>query len=255
MRIDGLELIQAQQRFYPQQEIAADVVGYVNDDHKGQAGIELSQQSLLERHTKDVTLRRTGDGSILPDQVPPGFLNIDDYQLRLTIDTRLHRAAQAALRQQIKAFNAKRGTVVVMDVRDGSLLTLVSEPSYDPNQYFKYPLERFKNWAVADLYEPGSTFKPLNVAIALETKSIQPSSVFNDEGRITIAGWPIEDFDYSSVGGRGPISIGDILKYSSNVGMVHIIQQMKPSLYYSWLRRMGLGNPPGSIYPQKFIAS
>ncbi|UBF29061.1 penicillin-binding protein 2 [Kovacikia minuta CCNUW1] len=251
LRIDGLELIQAQQRYYPQQDVTADVVGYVNDDHKGQAGVELSQQKILERRTQDVVMRQTGDGSLLPDQVPPGFLNIDDYQLRLTIDTRLQRIAQAALRQQIKAFNAKRGVVIVMDARDGSLLTLVSDPSYDPNQYFKYPLDRFKNWAVTDLYEPGSTFKPLNVAIALETKSVQPNSVFNDEGRIFIGGWPIEDFDFSSTGGRGPLPIADILKYSSNVGMVHIVQQMKPSLYYDWLRRLGLGEVTGVDLPSE----
>lgn len=249
LRIDGLELIQQQQRFYPQQEVAADVVGYVNDDHKGQAGIELSQQNLLERRTKAVTMRRTGDGSMLPDQVPAGFLNIDDYQLRLTIDTRLQRIALAALRQQIKAFSAKRGVVIVMDARDGSLLTLVSEPSYDPNQYYKYPVERFKNWAVADLYEPGSTFKPLNVAIALQTKSIQPGSTFNDEGQISVGGWPIQNFDYSSAGPRGTVTVSDILKYSSNVGMVHIVQEMKPSLYYSWLKRLGLGEVTGIDLP------
>ncbi|MGA7935736.1 MAG: penicillin-binding protein 2 [Kovacikia sp.] len=251
LRLDGLELIQQQQRFYPQQEVAADVVGYVNDEHKGQAGVELSQQNLLVRRTKEVTMRRTGDGSMLPDQVPAGFLNIDDYQLRLTIDTRLQRIALAALRQQIKAFNAKRGVVIVMDVRDGSLLTLVSEPSYDPNQYFKYPLERFKNWAVADLYEPGSTFKPLNVAIALQTKAIQPNSTFNDEGQITVGGWPIQNFDYSSAGARGTVTVSDILKYSSNVGMVHIVQAMKSSLYYNWLKRLGLGEVTGIDLPSE----
>jgi cell division protein FtsI (penicillin-binding protein 3) len=245
LQLDGLELLQQQERFYPQRQLAAEVVGYVDVDHKGQAGIELSQQQLLERTVKAVRLTRMGDGSLMPDQVPGGFLNVDDLHLQLTIDTRLQKAAIAALKPQIKSFNAKRGTVIVMDVRDGSLLTLASEPSYDPNHYSDYPVERFKNWALADLYEPGSTFKPINVAIALESGSIQADSVFNDEGQIYVEDWPIENFDFSYAGGRGSVSVTDIIKYSSNVGMVHIVQQIKPLVYYTWLKRLGLGELVG----------
>ncbi|MCL6433041.1 MAG: penicillin-binding protein 2 [Leptolyngbyaceae cyanobacterium HOT.MB2.61] len=251
LRIDGLELIQHQQRFYPQQDLTADVVGYVNDDQKGQAGIELSQQNLLERRAKDVRLRRAGDGSFLPDDVPSGFLNMDALQLQLTIDNRLQRAGLNALRQQIKQFNAKRGAVIVMDARDGSLLSLVTAPSYDPNLYYKYPVERFKNWAITDLYEPGSTFKPINVAIALEDGAIKSNSMFYDEGQIIIAGWPIQNYDFSTSGGRGSISVTDIIKFSSNVGMVHIVQQIKPAAYYRWLKRLGMGELTGIDLPSE----
>jgi len=249
--LDGLELVQYQQRLYPQQDITADVVGYVDADHKGQSGAELSQRSVLERVVKAVRLKRMGDGSLLPDQVPSGFLNVDDLQLQLTIDTRLQRIALTALKQQMKQFNAKRGTVLAMDVRDGSLLTLASTPSYDPNQYFKYPVERFKNWALSDLYEPGSTFKPINVAIALQTRSVKPDSIFNDEGEIYVSGWPIQNFDFSTAGGRGAVSVSDILKYSSNVGMVHIVQTIKPDIYYTWLKKLGLGEVTGIDLPSE----
>jgi len=251
LRTDGLELLQSQQRLYPQQEMAAAVLGYVNDDHKGQAGLELSQQKLLERVSKPVQLRRMGDGSLMPDQVPGGFLNLDDWQLQLTLDSRLQRVAIAALQQQVKKFSAKRGAVIVMDVHDGALLTLVATPSYDPNQYFKYSLDRFKNWALSDLYEPGSTFKPLNVAIALETGSVKPESAFYDEGQIQVGGWPIQNFDYSTSGGRGRITLTEILEYSSNVGMVHVVQQIKPSVYYTWLKRLGIGDPVGIDLPSE----
>ncbi len=251
LQADGLELLQSQQRLYPQQDLMATVLGYVNDDHKGQAGIELSQQKLLERLAKPVKLRRMGDGSLMPDQVPGGFLNVDDWQLQLTLDSRLQRVAIAALQQQVKKFSAKRGAVIVMDVQDGSLLTLASTPSYDPNEYFKYPVERFKNWAISDLYEPGSTFKPINVAIALETGSIKPDSTFYDEGQIQVGGWPIENFDYSTSGGRGRITLTEILEYSSNVGMVHVEQQIKPSVYYTWLKRVGMGDPVGIDLPSE----
>ncbi|MBD2018759.1 penicillin-binding protein 2, partial [Leptolyngbya sp. FACHB-36] len=238
LQLDGLERLQYQQRLYPQQDLMASVVGYVNDDHKGQAGVELSQQNALERSVKAVRLSRMGDGSLMPDQVPRGFLNLDDLQLKLTLDSRLQGVATAAMGQQLKAFGAKRGAVIVMDVRDGSLLTLATSPSYDPNHYYKYPVELYKNWALTDLYEPGSTFKPINVAIALEAKTIKPDSVIDDEGQITIDGWTIGNFDGS---GKGPISITDVLRYSSNVGMVRIAQTMKPDLYYDRLKRLGIG--------------
>ncbi|MBD2034784.1 penicillin-binding protein 2 [Leptolyngbya sp. FACHB-321] len=251
LKADGLELLQSQQRLYPHKDMAADVLGYVNDEHKGQAGLELSQQRLLERIVSPVRLRRMGDGSLMPDQVPGGFLNVDDWQLQLTLDSRLQRVAIAALQQQVTKFDAKRGTVIVMDVRDGSLLTLASTPSYDPNQYFKYPLDRFKNWALSDLYEPGSTFKPINVAIALETGSVKPDTPFYDEGQIQVSGWPIQNFDYSSSGGRGNITLSEILEYSSNVGMVHVVQQIKPSVYYTWLKRLGMGELVGIDLPSE----
>ena len=246
LAIDGLERIPAQQRLYPQHQLMGDIVGYVNDEHAGQAGLELSQQNLLERSVKAAKLRRMGDGSVMPDQVPGGFLSQDDLHLQLTLDSQLQRSAQTALQQQMKAYSAKRGAVIVMDVKDGSLLVLAEEPTYDPNEYYKFPIERYKNWALSDLYEPGSTFKPINVAIALEAKAIKPTDVFDDPGEITVAGWSINN---SGGGGHGTISVTEIIKYSSNIGMVRIVQQMKPSVYYDWLMKLGLGKTVGIDLP------
>lgn len=251
LSLDGLELIQHQERLYPQQDLFANVVGYVNVDRQGQAGVEYSQQKLLERAVQTVRLSRTGSGALIPDQVPGGFLHVDDLRLQLTLDSRLQRAARFALQQQVKQYQAKRGTVMVMDARDGAILAMVSEPSYDPNQYYKFDVELFKNWALSDLYEPGSTFKPLTVAIALETGAVTPNSVFNDEGQIYVDNWPISNHDFDSVGGRGPLTLAQILQYSSNIGMVHIAQQMPAATYYSWLEKLGLGQRIGIDLPSE----
>ncbi|HEY9611478.1 MAG TPA: penicillin-binding protein 2 [Allocoleopsis sp.] len=241
LQANGLELIQQYSRLYPQQDLAADVVGYVDVDHRGQAGVEYSKEELLERAVRTLRLSRAGNGSLMPDHVPEGFLHFDDLRLQLTMDSRLQRAARFALKQRMEQFSAERGTVIVMDARDGSLLALATEPTYNPNQYSKFDVGRFKNWALSDLYEPGSTFKPLNVAIALEIGAIQPDSLFNDTGQIQLGQWQIANFDFESKGGHGLISVGKILEYSSNIGMVRIIQQMKPKVYYTWLERLGLG--------------
>ncbi len=156
------------------------MVGYVNLDRRGQAGVEYSQEKLLERSVQKVRLSRSGNGALMPDHAPEGFMHFDDLRLQLTIDSRLQRAVRSALKQQMEKFGAQRGGVIVMDASDGSILALASQPTYDPNNYSKAKIELFKNWTVADLYEPGSTFKPLNVAIALENGVIRPDDVCGD---------------------------------------------------------------------------
>lgn len=247
--LDGLDLVQQRHRLYPQQDLAAELLGFVNVDHRGQAGIELSQEKLLERTDQAPLVAQDGNGKFIPNRIPAGMLQSDRTSLQMTIDSRIQRTARQILKQQMVKFGAKRGSVIVMDVRDGGLLSLVTEPTYDPNRYYESDVKLFKNWAVSDLFEPGSTFKPINVAIALEAGAIQPDTVFNDEGALTIGGWPVANFDYDQVGAVGSLSISQILERSSNVGMVHIIQRMKPSVYYGWLERIGLGDMSGIDLP------
>ena len=251
LRFDGLELIQQRHRLYPHQDLAAELLGYVNVDHRGQAGIELSQEKLLERNDQTPEVAQDGNGKLIPNRIPAGMIRSDRTSLQITIDSRIQRTARQILKQQMVKFSAKRGSVIVMDVRDGGLLTFVTEPTYDPNRYYESDVKLFKNWAVSDLYEPGSTFKPLNVAIALEAGVLQPDTVLNDEGALTIGGWPVANFDYEQAGPGGALSIGQILERSSNVGMVHIVQRMKPSVYYGWLERIGLGDISGIDLPSE----
>ncbi|MBD2187127.1 peptidoglycan D,D-transpeptidase FtsI family protein [Pseudanabaena mucicola] len=251
LRINGLELIKQRHRVYPQQELAAEIIGYVNVDHEGQAGIERSQEKLLARQDKDPEIAQDGEGKLIPSQVPAGMIQSDRSSLQLTIDSRIQRTARQILKQQMTKFGAKRGSVIVMDAQNGGLLTLVTEPTYDPNLYYKADVKLFRNWAVSDLYEPGSTFKPINVAIALEAGAIQPDTVLNDEGSLFIGGGQVANFDYDQVGAVGSVSISQILERSSNVGMIHIIRKMKPSVYYGWLERIGLTDISGIDLPSE----
>lgn len=238
LRLNGFEFIQKYSRFYPQDDLAADVIGYVNLERRGQAGVEYSQEKLLERPGQTVRISKTGNGSLMPDYATQGLLHFDDLKLQLTIDSRLQRAARTALKQQMTKFKAKRGAVIVMDALDGSLLALVSQPTYNPNEYAKSDISLFKNWTVADLYEPGSTFKPVNVAIALENGIIKPDDIFEDPGSIQIGTHTIKNAEKT---GYRQLTIPQILQTSSNIGMVRMMQRLKPSTYYNWLERLGLG--------------
>ncbi|MBF2008991.1 MAG: penicillin-binding protein 2 [Chlorogloeopsis fritschii C42_A2020_084] len=246
LRLNGIELTQKYSRFYPRQDLVAEVVGYVNVDRRGQAGVEYSQEKLLERSLKTVRLSRAGNGALMSDHAPEGFLHSDDLQLQLTIDSRLQRAARNALQEQMDKYHAQRGAVIVMDAWDGSLLSLVSLPTYNPNQYSKANVSLFKNWTVADLYEPGSTFKPLNVAIALEAGAIKSEDTFNDPGSIKVADRTIRNAQNKSY---GQINIAQILQHSSNIGMVQMIQRLQIPVYYSWLEKLGLGQSLNTDLP------
>ncbi|HEY9807759.1 MAG TPA: penicillin-binding protein 2 [Halomicronema sp.] len=231
LRIDGLELLDSYARLYPYQDLAAEVVGYVDAENVPQAGVEYSFSQLLGRNVPPHT---------------PGFVAIDELRLQLTLDSRLQRAARLALSEKMTEFKAKRGTVIVMDALDGSLLALVCEPTYDPNQYFNYDLSRFKNWAVSDIYEPGSTFKPLTFAIALEAGTVQPDSVVYDSGQLYVNGATIGNADGA---GRGTISLTEVMQYSNNVGTAQVAFSMQQSVFYKWLVRLGLGSTLATDLP------
>ncbi|MEM6611171.1 MAG: penicillin-binding protein 2 [Cyanobacteria bacterium P01_C01_bin.72] len=247
MQIDGLDLKQNYTRFYPHKEMAAEVTGYVNRDssRSPQAGVEYTQNKLLERKPISWKMKRSFEKS--KSIFHPGGLKrsqklftFDDLRLQLTIDLRLQQIARNALKVQMEQYKAKRGTVIVMDVRDGAIAALVSEPTYDPNQYYKYGIELFKNWAITDLYEPGSTFKPINIALALDAGVISPEDTFDDTGEIQIKDVVVRNHDFVKKGARGKVSLAEILKYSSNVGMIKIMRRMEPLDYYHDLQKLGV---------------
>lgn len=246
LSLDGLEVEKTYDRYYPQQEMVADIIGYVDHAHIGQAGVERSQRQLLERNLETHPIRRAGNGEIMPAFLPAKLLKSNDWKLELTLDLRLQRAAREALQLQLKKYKAKRGVVMVMDVRDGSLLSLVCEPTYNPNEFYKANIELFKNWAVSDLYEPGSTFKPVNIAIALDEGVIKPNTVVYDGGSINLDGWTIMN---ASKVGNGAINIARVLQTSSNVGMVQIMRKLDKNKYYDHLQDLSLDGKTGVDLP------
>lgn len=241
---EGIDLEPRYARFYPQDNLLADIIGYVDTDHRGQAGLEHSQAELLERDPESIEVksmlqvRKNGIGEIIPAQLPPGVVKLDDLRLKLTVDLRLQRAVRDALIQQVQNFKAKRGTAIVMDVHTGAIQALVCVPTYDPNKYYNFDVSLYKNWAVADTYEPGSTFKPINVAIALDAGVIQPDTKVNDTGHIVIDSWPISN---AMKTGAGWINITQVLEKSSNIGMIHIMRRMDKNKYYDHFKKIGMG--------------
>lgn len=244
LRLDGLELIPGQQRFYPQQDLFSQIVGFINLDGEAQTGLEANYRDRLglPEPKLPAVVGPTLPVSTLPTESAP-------HQMQLTLDSRLQRVAQEGLRQTLRKFAAKRGTVMVMDVHTGALRAFAVEPTFDPNRYFDADLAWLKNWAITDLYEPGSTFKPINVAIALEAGAIAAEDTIYDEGQIQVGEWTIQNSDYEASGRSGTLSITEVMKYSSNIGMVHIMDELPAADFYGWLEKLELDQPTGIGLP------
>ena len=244
--ISGLDLEPYPHRIYPQGQLFANVVGFLNLERVPQAGLEQSRDGELKRNETTLQMRRGADGTPLPAGLTAGSLYGDDLRLQLTLDARLQQVAQQALVKQVKHWNAKRGAAMVMDVRNGEMLALVSTPTYDPNQYWKYNPGLFREWSVQDLYEPGSTFKPINLALALQEKAIEASGRVSDSGSLQIGGWPIFNHDKRA---NGLIDFPTVLQVSSNVGMVLAMGKMKPARFWQWLNNLGIDQTPDTDLP------
>lgn len=246
LRIDGIDFEHGPQRIYPQGPLFANVVGFLNLERVPQAGLEQSLERDLRSQESSIGIRRGGDGTPLPDGLRAGSMFRDDLKLQLTLDTRLQRVAQMELARQVKKWSAKRGVAMVMDARNGELLALTSVPTYDPNQFWRHKPGLFREWAVQDIYEPGSTFKPINIAIGLQEKVLNASTRINDTGSLQIGGWPIFNNDKSAY---GLIDLPTTLQVSSNVAMVKAMQKLKPAIYWQWLDRIGIGAAPDTDLP------
>ncbi len=244
--ISGLDLEAYPQRIYPQGPLFANVVGFLNLERVPQAGLEQSRDSDLRRQESTLSMRRGADGTPLPEGITAGSLYGDDLRLQLTLDARLQQVAQQALANQVAKWKAKRAAALVMDVRNGEMLALASYPTYDPNQFWKYNPGLFREWSVQDLYEPGSTFKPINLAIALQEKAIDPKGTVNDPGQLSIGGWPI--FNHNRQG-NGVIDFATVLEVSSNVGMVNAMARVKRERFWEWLHNIGIDTRPDTDLP------
>ena len=244
--ISGIDLEAYPQRLYPHGSLFANVVGFLDIDRRPQAGLELSLDQNLRRIEKTSLLRKGADGTPLPIGVQRGVFDQDQLNLQLTLDVRLQEVAVKEISKQVKEWNAKKGVVMVMDIDTGELLALASTPSYDPNRYWDYSPSLFKEWSVQELFEPGSTFKPINLALALEEGVISPNGEVNDDGLITVGGWPLSNWDRRP---NGVLTFPEVLQVSSNVGMVKIMNKLNASNYWQWLRQLGIDEIPETDLP------
>jgi len=250
LQIPGVHLQAEFRRFYPEGESAAHVVGFTNIDDVGQEGLELAYDDWLRGVPgKELVLKdRYGHVVDIVDvkrKAKPGD------QLTLSLDHRIQYLAYRELKQTVQDNQAKSGSIVVLDVKTGEVLGMANYPSYNPNQRYKRRNDNFRNRAVTDVFEPGSTLKAFSVANAIASGKYTPTSkVSTSPGYYKIGHRTVRD-------GRdnGTLDLTGILQHSSNVGMSKVTLSLAPESLGNLLESMGFGTRTDSGFPGEAAGS
>ena len=242
--IPGIYQRKEYKRKYPEGETIAHIVGFTNVEDKGQEGIELTFNQALSgkagsrRVIKD-RLGRVVEG--VGEQVPP----VDGKDIQLSVDSKVQFFAYQKLRDAVIARKAKAGSVVVIDSITGEVLALANYPSYVPDKRQNLTGEQLRNRAVTDTFEPGSTIKPITVAMALEAGRIKPQTLIETgPGRFSIGGFTISDTH-----NYGTLTVEGVIQKSSNVGALKIAQKMTPHEMWDTYVALGYGQKPQIEFP------
>jgi len=212
LKIPGIHLRKESKRFYPSGEISAHVVGFTNVDDSGIEGVERVYNQLLTGADGEKKYRKDAKGRKI--EILSTLASTQPKDIVLSIDQRIQAIAYKELKGAVKAFKATSGSVVVTNVHTGEILALVNSPSYNPNNRRNTAIHRFRNRAITDFYEPGSTLKPLTALTALEFGSAKANSIIDTHpGWMRLGGRRVDDPI-----NRGKLSITDILVHSSNMG-------------------------------------
>ncbi len=245
LQLKGVFLQKEYKRFYPEGEVMAHVVGLTNVDDQGQEGLELAYNKQLSGQDGVRRVIKDRLGHVIKDmswiQLPQQGKNV-----RLSVDHRIQYLAYRALKWQVDKYHAASGSVVVLDAKTGEILADVNQPSYNPNDRPKDHDGRFRNRAVTDIFEPGSTIKPFTIALALSSGKYTPDSTIDtNPGRLQIGGYTIKDDGLN----YGVINLTQVLKKSSNIGAAKIMLSLSPEDYTTLLKKIGFGSPTGTGFP------
>ena len=240
------------ERVYPQGNMAAHILGYYNPDADVAAGVELTAKDILEEVEQNVNFEKTPDGDIIYEvSTDPAATTapLRGKSITLTIDSAIQHVCEVELAKVIKEKGAIRGTVIVMNPKNGEILGYAVQPSYNPNNYKKATLTQLTNWTLSDVFEPGSTFKVLTIASALETGRIKENSKILDSGKLEVDKWTIKNYDYDVHPFPGAIDLYYLFEHSSNVGSAKVALMMTKQEHYNMLKRFGIGEKTGIDLP------
>ena len=231
-------------RFYPEGEVAAHVVGFTNVEDKGQEGMELGEEPLLEgkagvrRVIKDRIGRTIQD---LDDSSPPR----DGKDIRLTLDTRVQYIAYEALKNALERTGAKAAMAVVIDAKSGQVLALANLPTYNPNDRAHLTGEQLRNRVFTDVFEPGSILKPFTMALALDLHRLTPTTLIDTgPGRYVFEGATISDDS-----ANGVLTAAGVIQKSSNIGMTKVSTMLRAEEMWDMFTEIGLGQQPKLGFP------
>jgi cell division protein FtsI (penicillin-binding protein 3) len=242
--IPGVYLLREYRRYYPAGEVAGHVVGFTTIDDRGQEGLELGFDQLLNGED--------GAKRVIQDMFGRYVENVESIRsprpgrdLVTSIDLRIQYLAYRELKSAMQEYRARAGSVIVIDVDTGEVLAMVNQPSYNPNDREQLKPALYRNRAATDIFEPGSSVKPFVIAAALASGQYRPDSVVDTSPGFMKVGNKVEEDEHN----LGVIDLATILAKSSNVGMAKVALSLQPKQIWDTLTALGLGQVSGSSFP------
>ena len=252
LHLRAISLDKKNTRVYPQGTMAAHVLGYYNFDADIANGIEYAAKDKLEHIENSVQYQKTQKGKIIyelsTDPVATAQ-NPKGLDVTLTIDAAIQHVCEKELEKMVLEKQALRGTVIVMNPKNGEILAYAVYPTYDPNNYRKATPLQIKNWTLTDVFPPGSTFKTITVASAMDLGKINEYSTVLDTGKTKIGNWEIKNYDYEVHPYPGQISLEYLFEHSSNIGSINVAKMMSSHEFYDMLSKFGFGSKTGIDLP------
>ncbi len=245
LKLEWIEFRGEYTRVYPNGPLAAHVVGSVDFDQNGNAGVEQSLNDELAGHDGEVRVttdvRQNAFDSQVADRSEAG------RDIRLTIDSRIQRVAERELAKSVRAHHCKTGSLVVLKPDSGDILAMASYPTFDPSVPMKpgQDIATRTNLAISTPFEPGSVFKVITLSSALETTRLRPSTMIQCGTSITLFGRTVHD----AHGHPGALSLEDVLVHSSNIGAIRIGMTVGAPHLYDYIRRFKFGQRTGILLP------
>lgn len=235
-------------RSYPNGFLAANILGFVGKDDIGLDGIEQEFDTQLKGSRVTEFLKTDIQSRPILDSIFAGkpYTGEKCKSIYLTIDSTVQFMVEQALDEVFKEKKAENAVAIVMNPKTGEILAMASRPSYDPNYFYKYPMEDWQNQAVSVIYEPGSTFKSVVAAAALQEGIVQPHQWFNDIGYFKVADRTIRNSELDSYGW---ITFADIVKKSVNTGFAQVGMQLGAKKLNKYAKLFGFGNVTGIELP------
>ena len=245
--IDGIHFEEDFQRYYPEGEVTASLIGMLKEDKNvffGQMGLEKSFNEMLKEEHGEKIVMIDKDKKIV-NQLRVVNKQKEGKKLTLTIDARLQYVAYRELKKQAIKVNAKSGSVVILDTTNGDILAIANYPSYNPNNRRTYTPERARNRAIIDSLEPASTIKPFLLTAALHSKKVKLKYEYNTEpGRRKIDGK-----EYTDTTNNRILTAQEIVVKSSNIGSIMMLKKFDNKIYYDLLEYVGIGEIIGINFP------
>ncbi len=246
LKIPGISFEKEYKRYYPKAELTAHVVGLTDIDEIGQEGIELEYHNWLAAKPGERFVYRDRENNFVDEDLDRLAVPQRGHDLPLSLDLRLQGFAFREIKKSVLKNQARSGSIIVLDAQSGEILALANWPSYNPNNRKTYKPRFARNLAVVDMFEPGSTVKPFNVAAAIEEGYVEPTTEINiGDGKLKVGGKLITDTHPK----KGTLTVSEIIKVSSNVGSTEIALRMPSEDLWKILSSVGFGKYPKSGFP------